>query len=84
MLYFSVNIHSGSPEERILLTGRHAVSDIFCKCCGTTLGWKYVSIYFFKLNFKNYFCRCFIMLLFLKHFAIFIYILGFKNISSSL
>lgn len=42
----SVNIGCGTAEERVLLTGLHAVSDIFCRNCKTTLGWKYVSITF--------------------------------------
>ena len=41
--YFSVNISCGRAEERFLLTGLHAVADIFCSSCKTTLGWKYVS-----------------------------------------
>ena len=40
---FSVNVGCGPAEERVLLTGLHAVADIFCECCKTTLGWKYVS-----------------------------------------
>lgn len=27
----------------MLLTGLHAVADIFCQSCKTPLGWKYVS-----------------------------------------
>lgn len=27
-----------------MLTGLHAVADIYCENCKTTLGWKYVSI----------------------------------------
>lgn len=38
-----VNIGCGRAEERFLLTGLHAVADIFCSSCKTTLGWKYVS-----------------------------------------
>ena len=38
-----VNVRTGPAEERILLTGRHSVADIFCASCKTTLGWKYVS-----------------------------------------
>lgn len=30
----------------MLLTGLHAVADIYCECCKTTLGWKYVSMLF--------------------------------------
>lgn len=33
----------GPAEERVLLTGLHAVADIYCENCKTTLGWKYVS-----------------------------------------
>ncbi|XP_065313492.1 protein yippee-like 1 isoform X2 [Gordionus sp. m RMFG-2023] len=36
-----VNVVCGAAEERVLLTGLHAVADIFCECCKTTLGWKY-------------------------------------------
>lgn len=44
VLFSSVNVGCGPAEERVLLTGLHAVSDIYCECCKTTLGWKYVSI----------------------------------------
>ena len=43
VLFFRVNVGCGPAEERVLLTGLHAVADIFCECCKTTLGWKYVS-----------------------------------------
>lgn len=33
----------GQAEERVLLTGLHAVADIYCQSCKTPLGWKYVS-----------------------------------------
>lgn len=39
----SVNVGCGPAEERVLLTGLHAVADIYCENCKTTLGWKYVS-----------------------------------------
>jgi hypothetical protein len=39
-----VNVGCGPAEERVLLTGLHAVADIYCECCKTTLGWKYVSV----------------------------------------
>lgn len=38
-----VNVGCGPAEERVLLTGLHAVADIYCENCKTTLGWKYVS-----------------------------------------
>lgn len=42
-----VNVGCGPAEERVLLTGLHAVADIYCENCKTTLGWKYVSINLF-------------------------------------
>ena len=41
--HLRINIDCGRAEERILLTGLHAVADISCSNCKTTLGWKYVS-----------------------------------------
>lgn len=43
-LCLRVNVGCGPAEERVLLTGLHAVADIYCENCKTTLGWKYVSI----------------------------------------
>ena len=37
-----VNITLGPKEERLLMTGLHTVADIYCTCCNTVLGWKYV------------------------------------------
>ena len=39
-----VNVSTGRPEDRLLLTGMHVVADISCKLCGAELGWKYVSL----------------------------------------
>ena len=50
---FRVNISCGPCEDRILLTGLHSVCDIFCDCCRTTLGWKYVSLDFWILLVVN-------------------------------
>ena len=38
-----LNITLGPKEERLLITGLHTVADIYCTCCNTVLGWKYVS-----------------------------------------
>lgn len=53
--FFSVNVGCGPAEERILLTGAHTVADIYCECCKTTLGWKYVSTFSSKseVNYRN-------------------------------
>ena len=39
----SINISLGPSEDRLLITGLHTVADIYCTCCNTVLGWKYVS-----------------------------------------
>ena len=42
-IYNSVNVNASVAEERVLLTGLHEVADIYCECCKTLLGWKYVT-----------------------------------------
>uniref|UniRef100_A0A1D1YEL3 Protein yippee-like n=1 Tax=Anthurium amnicola TaxID=1678845 RepID=A0A1D1YEL3_9ARAE len=37
-----VNVSVGGKEERLMMTGMHTVSDIFCVGCGSIVGWKYV------------------------------------------
>jgi len=62
----SVNVTPGVKEDRMMMTGMHTVSDIFCVGCGSIVGWKYVR--FVKvicslvcidwhLNFMNLFSR---------------------------
>lgn len=41
-----VNITLGPKEDRILITGLHTVADVYCSCCQSILGWKYVSSFF--------------------------------------
>lgn len=48
-VFIRVNVGCGPAEERLLLTGLHAVADIYCENCHTTLGWKYVSLTLHKL-----------------------------------
>eukprot|EP00095_Tigriopus_kingsejongensis_P002798 snap_masked-scaffold157_size297442-processed-gene-1.6 protein:Tk02798 transcript:snap_masked-scaffold157_size297442-processed-gene-1.6-mRNA-1 annotation:"protein yippee-like 1" len=48
-----VNIGCGPAEERILLTGLHAVADIYCDCCKTTLGWKYEQAFESSQKYKE-------------------------------
>ena len=47
----SVNVNTSAAEERVLLTGLHEVADIYCECCKTLLGWKYVII-LWSISFK--------------------------------
>ncbi|XP_049493763.1 protein yippee-like 2 isoform X2 [Panthera uncia] len=46
-----VNVGCGPAEERVLLTGLHAVADIYCENCKTTLGWKYAQETKAKVNY---------------------------------
>lgn len=36
-----VNIRFSEVQDRIMLTGRHFVRDVFCKKCSAKLGWFY-------------------------------------------
>ena len=36
-----VNLNHSEPSERVMLTGRHWVRDVFCKNCNDKLGWMY-------------------------------------------
>ncbi|CAL9775338.1 unnamed protein product [Musa acuminata subsp. burmannicoides] len=36
-----VNVMAGIKEDRMMMTGLHTVSDIFCVGCGAIVGWKY-------------------------------------------
>uniref|UniRef100_A0A6I8PED8 Protein yippee-like n=1 Tax=Ornithorhynchus anatinus TaxID=9258 RepID=A0A6I8PED8_ORNAN len=53
-----VNVGCGPAEERVLLTGLHAVADIYCENCKTTLGWKYVSMVESERGGRNSGCVC--------------------------
>lgn len=48
-----VNVQCGIAEERVLLTGLHAVADIYCECCKTTLGWKYEHAFESSQKYKE-------------------------------
>ncbi|XP_063147168.1 protein yippee-like 2 [Candoia aspera] len=48
-----VNVGCGPAEERILLTGLHAVADIYCENCKTTLGWKYEHAFESSQKYKE-------------------------------
>ncbi|KAM6239021.1 protein yippee-like 2 isoform 2-T6 [Spheniscus humboldti] len=48
-----VNVGCGPAEERVLLTGLHAVADIYCENCKTTLGWKYEHAFESSQKYKE-------------------------------
>ncbi|ETI56882.1 hypothetical protein F441_00745 [Phytophthora nicotianae CJ01A1] len=37
----AVNVCTGPPEERMLMTGLHVVLDLYCNTCWSPVGWKY-------------------------------------------
>lgn len=48
-----VNVACGPAEERYLLTGLHAVADIYCDTCKTTVGWKYEQAFESSQKYKE-------------------------------
>mmetsp|Transcript_16933 Transcript_16933/g.41361 ORF Transcript_16933/g.41361 Transcript_16933/m.41361 type:complete len:117 (+) Transcript_16933:248-598(+) len=48
-----VNITLGPKEDRILITGLHTVADVYCNCCQTILGWKYVEAFEESQKYKE-------------------------------
>ncbi|XP_020571086.1 protein yippee-like [Phalaenopsis equestris] len=48
-----VNITMGQKEERLMMTGMHTVSDIFCVRCGSIVGWKYEAAYEKNQKYKE-------------------------------
>ncbi|XP_056172826.1 protein yippee-like At5g53940 isoform X2 [Syzygium oleosum] len=48
-----VNFTLGTLEERIMLSGLHTVGDIFCCCCGQSVGWKYEAAHEKSQKYKE-------------------------------
>jgi hypothetical protein len=48
-----VNVTVGEIEERMMMTGMHAVCDIFCVGCGSILGWKYETAHEKNQKYKE-------------------------------
>jgi len=48
-----VNVTIGPSEERRLMTGLHAVCDIFCKRCKNLVGWTYLRAYEASQKYKE-------------------------------
>ncbi|NWI11727.1 YPEL1 protein, partial [Crypturellus soui] len=53
LFFCRVNVGCGPAEERVLLTGLHAVADIYCENCKTTLGWKYEHAFESSQKYKE-------------------------------
>ncbi|GKY90960.1 hypothetical protein MPSEU_000068800 [Mayamaea pseudoterrestris] len=48
-----VNVTLGPAEERMLITGRHVVCDLFCKRCNHLVGWTYQRAYEASQKYKE-------------------------------
>ncbi|EMS62799.1 hypothetical protein TRIUR3_07444 [Triticum urartu] len=48
-----VNVTSGINEDRMMMTGLHTVSDIFCVGCGSIVGWKYEAAHDKSQRYKE-------------------------------
>jgi hypothetical protein len=41
LFHNAANVSTGPQEERMMTTGMHLVSDIFCVSCCSCIGWRY-------------------------------------------
>eukprot|EP00250_Pteridium_aquilinum_P013367 c21299_g1_i1 orf=334-717(-) len=48
-----VNILVGPKEDRMMTTGLHTVSDLYCICCNQIVGWKYERAYERSQKYKE-------------------------------
>ncbi|KAF3439826.1 hypothetical protein FNV43_RR18104 [Rhamnella rubrinervis] len=48
-----VNIVQGTKVDKMMITGMHTVSYIYCKDCGELLGWKYVRAFDGSQKYKE-------------------------------
>ena len=47
-----MNLTPGVPEDRMLITGMHTISDVFCTDCSKPLGWKYLHAFDERQRYK--------------------------------
>ncbi|KAI5056564.1 hypothetical protein GOP47_0028382 [Adiantum capillus-veneris] len=48
-----VNVSAGPLEDRMMTTGLHTVSDIYCNSCRQIVGWKYERAYEKSQKYKE-------------------------------
>ncbi|THD26448.1 Protein yippee [Fasciola hepatica] len=48
-----VNVDYSEAKQRVLLTGIHFVSDVFCACCSVMLGWRYERAFEASQRYKE-------------------------------
>ncbi|CAN0909734.1 Protein yippee-like [Linum grandiflorum] len=51
--FHRVNVSMGEKEERLMMTGKHTVADIFCVGCGSIVGWKYETAHEKSQKYKE-------------------------------
>ncbi|GJR96933.1 yippee-like protein [Tanacetum coccineum] len=50
---YKVNVTAGPIEERMMLSGLHTVTDIYCVCCGQSVGGKYETAHEQSQKYKE-------------------------------
>lgn len=53
LFYEARNVGEGPEQEKLLISGKYIVSDIFCSDCGEVLGWKYIKAYDESQKYKE-------------------------------
>mmetsp|Transcript_12551 Transcript_12551/g.27074 ORF Transcript_12551/g.27074 Transcript_12551/m.27074 type:complete len:128 (+) Transcript_12551:215-598(+) len=53
LFHHAANVCLGPKEERMMTTGMHVVSDIFCVSCCNPLGWRYDMAYEKQQKYKE-------------------------------
>ncbi|CAF1869652.1 BnaC04g56710D [Brassica napus] len=47
------NVTIGETEDRMMMTGKHTVADIFCVSCGSIVGWRYETAHEKSQKYKE-------------------------------
>uniref|UniRef100_A0A7R9VRQ1 Protein yippee-like n=1 Tax=Chlamydomonas euryale TaxID=1486919 RepID=A0A7R9VRQ1_9CHLO len=53
LFHHAANVFTGPQEERMMTTGMHLVSDIFCVSCCSLIGWRYDFAYEKSQKYKE-------------------------------
>ena len=48
-----INVRCGRAITKVLLTGLHAVADMYCENCNTAIGWKYEHVFEDRQKYKE-------------------------------
>lgn len=53
LFHYAANVFAGPKEERMMTTGMHAVSDVFCISCSRCIGWRYIRAHDKSQKYKE-------------------------------